>query len=454
MPSPLTRREVLSSLAIGAAALPLIGTAGCSLASRREPTRVVTRGRLRHAGIGVGGMGGSDLEQIAAHGDVDIVALCDVDRNNLAAAAEKHPSARLYTDWRKLLADERSQIDSVHVTVPDHNHAPVMVSALRAGLHVYGQKPLTRTVHESRVVAREARLAGVATQMGIQNRAGKPYRQSLALFEQQHIGPVYEVHVWTDRPKGWWPQGVGRREGSAPVPEHLDWDQWLGPAPARPYLESIYHPFAWRGVRDFGTGAQGDMGCHLMDPALWFLGLGLPMSLRSDGPTPSEDTYPLWSSVRMEFEPTPLTTRGPLNLTWYDGGRKPPRQLLDDLEAGEVYDNACLFVGTEGALLASPYEVPRLLPESRFAGVEVPAVPDANHWSNWVDACLGRATSVAPFSYAAVLSEAALLGNVALSFPHETLVYDAEAMSFVGRPAADALLSSPYRTGWSVPGLG
>ncbi|RKY19868.1 MAG: gfo/Idh/MocA family oxidoreductase [Planctomycetota bacterium] len=451
MPAPPTRRELLSALAISAAAVPLLGTAACASA----PRRVVSQGRLRHAGIGVGGMGWHDLERIAAHPEVDIVALCDVDANNLAKAAERFPDAHTYTDWRELLATEAGAIDSVHVTVPDHMHASIEVTALRAGLHVYGQKPLTRTVHESRVVAREARAAGTATQMGIQNRAGHPYRQALALFEQGHIGQVYEVHVWTDRPKGWWPQGVGKRPGSDPVPEHLAWDLWLGAAPERPYLEKIYHAFAWRGVLDFGTGAQGDMGCHLMDPALWFLGLDEIFNLRSDGPVPTDDTYPLWSRVRMEFAPTPATTRGPLVLVWHDGGRKAPRAILDDLGAGDdVYDNACLFLGTDGALLASPYEVPRLLPEARFADVPVPEVPDVDHWFGWVDACLGRADPVAPFSYASFLSETALLGNVALSFPHETLLYDHEGMAFLGRPEADAMLSSSYRPGWAVRGLG
>lgn len=447
--SLLTRRQVLSALALSAAALPLLGTAACASA----PRRVVTNGRLRHAGIGVGGMGWHDLNSIAAHPDVDVVALCDVDASNLAAARERYPAARAYRDWRELLATEAGALDSVHVTVPDHNHAAPMVTALRGGLHVYGQKPLTRTVHECRVVAEEARLAGTATQMGIQNRAGHPYRQSLALFEQGLIGPVREVHVWTDRPKGWWPQGVERRPGSLPAPETLDFDLWLGTAPERPYLDG-YHPFAWRGVIDFGTGAQGDMGCHLMDPALWFLELGLPLSLLSSGPTPTNDTYPLTSTVRMEFAGTRHTVPGPISLTWYDGGLLPPRALLHELEAGEVYANACLFVGTEGALLASPYETPRLLSPARFSDVPVPVVPDVNHWFGWVDACLGRAEPVAPFAYAATLSEAALLGNVALAHSGVSLTYDADDMRCPGHPSADAWLRQAYRKGWSVTGLG
>lgn len=447
MTDAVSRRQLLRAAAGAAVVLPVLGSLGCV-----APARRITRGRVRHGAVGCGGQGGYDLGQIAGHADVDVVALCDVDADNLAKAAALYPEARVYRDWRVMLDAEDGALDSVHVTVPDHMHAPIMVAALDRGLHVYGQKPLTRTVSELREVAAAARRSGTATQMGIQNRAGQPYRQAYELFVQGHIGKVHEVHVWTDRPRGWWPQGVGRPEQSAPVPEALDWDLWLGVAPQRPFAEGSYHPFAWRGWKDFGTGAQGDMGCHLMDPALWFLELGRPMRLRSDGPPPNDETYPLWSRVHMEYAATRHTTRGPLQLTWYDGGRK-PNDLLQEWQAGaEVYANACLFIGTEGALLASPYEVPRLLPEERFADVPVPVVEDFNHWHDWVEGCLGRGVPNASFEYAALLSESALLGNVALHFPYETLEYDGEELRFAGRPEADALLFPRYRKGFVLPG--
>ncbi|MFT7463314.1 MAG: putative dehydrogenase [Pseudohongiellaceae bacterium] len=447
MTDSVSRRQLLRAAAGAAVVLPLLGSAGCVSTNRR-----VTQGRMRHGAVGCGGMGGSDLAEIASHPDVDIVALCDVDSNNLAKAAELHPQARLYRDWRVMLATEDGALDSVHVTVPDHMHAPIMLDALDRGLHVYGQKPLTRTVAELRAVVDAARRAGVATQMGIQNRANVHYLRSHELFLQGHIGKVHEVHVWTDRPTGWWPQGVGRPTETSPVPEALDWDLWLGVAPKRPFVEGSYHPFSWRGWKDFGTGAQGDMACHLMDPALWFLELGLPSSLRSDGPAPNNETYPLWSRVHMEYEPTEHTTRGPLQLTWYDGGRK-PNDLLKEWGAGEdVYANACLFIGTEGALLASPYDAPRLLPEDRFVDVPLPPAERYNHWHNWVDACLGRSLPSAPFEYAGLLSESALLGNVALHFPHETLRYDGDDLSFKGRPEATALLYPDYRNGFALRG--
>jgi predicted dehydrogenase len=431
------------------AALSTLYVAGCATTPKASPVR----GKLRHAGIGVGGMGSTDLSEISSHAEVDIVALCDVDEENLKAAAALHPSARTYRDWRELLAKEAGAIDSVHVTVPDHMHAAIELVALSMGLHVYGQKPLTHTIEEARAVARAARESGAVTQMGIQNRSNTPYLQSLALFRAGHIGKVHEVHVWTDRPAGWWPQGVDRPSGSDPVPPTLDWDKWLGVAPLRPFKAKVYHPFAWRGWMDFGTGAQGDMACHLMDPATWFLELGDPLRIRSDGQAPNGETFPSWSTVHYEFPPNEHTTRGPLQLTWYDGGRLPPRSLLDDLEAGEVVKNACLFVGEKGALLASPYDPARLLPEKRFANVALPEVVAVNHWHQWVDACRGKGATTAPFAYAAHLTEVALLGNVALRFPHETLEWNARSMRFTDRPEADVYLRAPQRKGWEIRGL-
>jgi predicted dehydrogenase len=423
------------------------GLAGARALSGPLDWPIGQRGLVRHAAIGVGGMGAADLEQLSDHGALDVVALCDVDSAHLAAAAALFPNARTFRDWRVLLREGADSFDSVHVTIPDHMHAAVMLAALRAGKHVYGQKPLTRTVAEARAVAGAARRARTVTQMGIQNHSNRHYSAAFELFRAGHIGRVHGVHVWSDRPAGWWPQGVARAEGADPVPDTLDWDRWLGVAPERPYKQGLYHPFSWRGFADFGTGAQGDMGCHLMDPALWFLGLEAPLTLRSDGPPPNEESYPLWSRVRYEFPPNALTTRGPLPLTWHDGGKAPKAQL-EELAAGTVEPNACLFLGEHGALLASPYQPPRLFPTERFAEVAIPAGTGVNHWHQYVDAIRGQDRVSAPFEYSAFLTEVALLGNVALHFPHETLAWDAERMRFPGRPEADRHLSAPARRGW------
>ncbi|MCB9914818.1 MAG: Gfo/Idh/MocA family oxidoreductase [Planctomycetes bacterium] len=442
----LSSRRSFLKLGASAALVPLAACAGLPAAAPRRRVQ----GRLRHAGIGVGGMGAEDLKQISQHPEVDIVALCDVDEGRLRAAAERHPGAKLFRDWRELFRVMADEIDSVHVTTPDHMHAPIGLRALELGKHVYCQKPLTRTVSEARAMARAARSAGVVTQMGIQNRSNAPYRSAHELFRRRPVGDIYEVHVWTDRPNGWWPQGADRLPGADPIPAALDWDLWLGVAPERPYKEGQYHPFAWRGWLDFGTGAQGDMACHLMDPAVRFLELDAPTRLRSDGPTPNGETYPLWSTVHYEFPANRWTTRGPLQLTWHDGGRKAPQQLLDDLGIAEIPANGCLFVGTEGALFADPYSTAQLFPAAKFADYELPQVPALNHWFVWVDACRGEGEANASFDYAAKLTEVALLGNVALAFPHETLAWDGAGMRFPARPEADALLRPTYRAGWEL----
>ena len=445
----LTRRSLLQASAAAAA----LAAVGChSPAVAPQPPRKRTQGRLRHAGIGVGGMGGSDLAQIAKHPDVDIVALCDVDEGFLQEAAKKHPKARLYRDWRQLLR-ESDDIDSVHVTTPDHMHAPILLAALARGLHCYGQKPLTRTVKEARAVAAAAEAAGVVTQMGIQNRSNLPYQRARAAFQTGFLGQVYEVHVWSDRPAGWWPQGVGRPEGSDPVPATLDWDGWLGVSPTRPFKTGQYHPFAWRGWRDFGTGAQGDMACHLMDPALWFLELGAPLRLRSDGPTPNDETYPLWSRVEYEFAATPHTTRGPLQLYWHDGGKQVPADILAEFGATDITKNGCLFLGTEGVLLADPYSEPTCYPADKHAQVleQVPQFKLMDHWSIYVNACLDRGAPNGDFAYAAHLTQTALLGNIALQVPHETLEWNEAGGRFRNHAQADAKLHTPWRADFEVP---
>jgi predicted dehydrogenase len=238
------------------------------------------------------------------------------------------------------------------------------------------------------------------------------------------------------------------------VPGELDWNLWLGTAPERPYKQGAYHAFAWRGWIDFGTGAQGDMACHLMDPALWYLDLADPLSVRSVGPKPNGETFPAWSTVHYEFPATRFTVPEGVRVSWYDGGKKPDERLAL-FDAGDgVYANASLFVGDDGALLVSPYEPPRLLPERDFPDVPDYDLPAINHWHQWVDACAGIGTPSAPFDYAGLLTEVALLGNVALRFPDAELRWDARRMRFPNAPEADAYLRRDYRDGWRVRGLG
>ena len=444
-----SRRNFLKTAAATGTALPALGSLAHA-AAHRIPT---LEGPLRHAGIGAGGMGASDLRALASHPQLEVVALCDVDRGRLEEAGKLYPNARLYQDWRELLREEKGKLDSASISTPDHMHAPITWAAMHAGLHVYCQKPLTHTVIEARRLAEAAERLPVVTQMGIQNHSNPPYSQARALFLKKPVGKIREVHAWTDRPAGWWPQGVDRPEGEDTIPEGLDWDAWLGVAPKRPYKNGVYHAFAWRGRLDFGTGAQGDMACHIMDPAPWFLELGNPLSVHSAGPPPTEDTFPLWSKVTYEFAPTPWTSDQGVRVVWHDGKRKPDDLLKSFGAQKDAYANGSLFVGEKGAMMFSPYEPPRLLPKESYQEHPIPKGGGTNHWHQWVDACLGKGAASAPFSYSSKLTEIALLGNIALHFPEKTLTWDSQKMSF-GLKKADTLLHKTYRKGWSQKGLG
>ncbi|MDG2149102.1 MAG: Gfo/Idh/MocA family oxidoreductase [Planctomycetota bacterium] len=446
----LDRRTVLkhaATLGAAAAVVPLAFT-GCAMAPR-----TVRHDTLRHACIGVGGMGEWDMKTIGSHDNVQIVAICDVDEERLATASGLYPDARRYTDWRALLASEGSSLDSINVSTPDHMHAPITMSALHDGLHVYCQKPLTHTVFESRRIADVARRVGAITQMGIQNHSLVNFRRAHRIFSEGVTGPVREVHVWTDRAAGWWPQGVERTPGSDPIPVTLDWNGWLGVAPERPYLKDQYTPFTWRGRKDFGTGAQGDMACHLMDPVPWFLGVRDPLTIRSEGPRPNNESFPLWSEVHYDFESAnEHCDPAGVHLVWHDGGRKPDA-LLAEWGVDDPYANAAFFVGDSGALLVSPYEDCRLFTTTGESPLTLPELPEINHWHQWVNACFGREEATTPFAYAGPITEIALLGNIALEFPGETLDWDSRSLSFPSKDAATALVSKAYRRGWNVPML-
>ena len=435
--------------------LRFTATSAALIAASRAATakQLLNGGKLRHAQVGVGGMGASDLGQISSHPDLEVVALCDVDAGRLAEAAKKHPGAKTYADWREMFKDMATEIDSVCVSTPDHMHAPITMTAMALGKHVYCQKPLTHTVKEARLIGAAAAKSRVMTQMGIQNHSGGNYLSTIETFKSGITGPVSDVHVWSDRPAGWWPQGEERPEGSDPIPENLSWDLWLGVAPTRPYKASIYHAFAWRGRKDFGTGAQGDMACHLMDPVPWFLGLKDPLTVRSVGPKPTGDCFPLWSRVSYRFPGTPQTDPAGVNVTWHDGGKN-PAELVKEYKIENLYTNGSLFVGTKGALLVSPYEPCRFFKkgegEVEFERTEVKA---RNHWHEWVDACFGRGNCSAPFEYAAQLTEVALLGNIALEFPNVQLAWKPKKMQFHAHEAATQLLHKEYRSGWEVPRL-
>jgi predicted dehydrogenase len=436
-----SRRAFLKTLATATAAAPFVTS---NLFARSAS------GTLRHASFGCGGMAQVDLKTIAACKGVEIVALCDVDQHQAIEACKLFPQARFYRDWRQLLDCEAKNLDSVNVSTPDHMHAPIAMTALRLGKHVYGQKPLAHNIAEVRAMTELARKKSVVTQMGIQIHSAAPYRKAVRILQDGVIGKVKEIHTWC--PKSWGDMS-DRPERSDPVPYGLDWDLWLGACADRPFIgEHYYHPGNWRKRLDFGTGTLGDMGCHLFDPIFSGLELAHPISVRSEGPKPNAWNWALNGKVEYRFPGNTRTASEVLPVTWYDGSAKPPAELAALTEGDGLPETGSLFIGTEGVMALPHYSRPMLYPDAKFKDYKYPEVGQANHWEEFVQACQGQGKTSADFNYSGPLSEAILLGCIASHFPHTTMEWDARRMR-TNLPEADRHLRRACRKGWSVRGL-
>jgi len=406
--------------------------------------------KLRLASVGVGGMGGSDIGSLS-EGPIEMVAVCDVHEGNLKAAANRFPGARQFDDWRNLLDQVDKSIDAVSVSTPDHMHAPISMSAIHRGKHVYCQKPLTHTIYEARQIAAAARKAKVVTQMGIQIHSSIEYRMATELIQAGAIGKIKAVHSWSDRPG--WPQGRARPTGQSPVPKELNWDLWLGVAPQRSFVKEAYAPFAWRGILDFGCGALGDMGCHIIDPPFTALKLTSPNVVWVEGPGCTADMHPEWEIIHYEFPGTEFTASKTLPLTWYDGRHKPEESLVPLGKNQHLPDHGSIFIGEKGSILLPHVGGPQLLPRDEFAGYKRPRLPGRNHYVQWVNACLGKDKASANFDFAGPLTEMVLLGVLAARFPGEKLQWDAANLQVTNLPTANQHLRLTYRKGWEVQGL-
>ncbi|MBM4000748.1 MAG: Gfo/Idh/MocA family oxidoreductase [Planctomycetes bacterium] len=409
--------------------------------------------KLRTAHVGVGGMGGGDLGAIASHAQVEVAGLCDIDSSRLASAAEKHPGAKVFRDYREMLASLGDAIDAVVVSTPDHTHAPAAMSALNRGKHVYCQKPLTHEVFEARQLRLVAERKGVATQMGIQVHSSSPYRRAVAMIQSGVIGKVSAVHAWSN--KNWGYDG-GPFTGSRDVPDALDWNLWLGTAAERPYLPNVYHPANWRKLIDFGTGTLGDMGVHIFDTPYAALELTFPKWARTECRTPTGVGHPERNIVTYEFPGTRHTTYSML-WKWYDGADAPPKGRNAEFGLPDAFDlpgQGSLFLGEKGSLLLPHVAEAQLFPVEKFKDYRRPDVADGDHYHEWVDACLGNGKTSAGFSYAGPLTEALLLGVVANRFPGKTLNWDAPRLQVANLPDANGLLQRDYRKGFEVDGLG
>ncbi len=396
---------------------------------------------LRTAHIGVGGMGSHDLKSISSHKQVAVTALCDVDSIALGKAQALHSGAKGYADYRKMLDELGSSIDAVIVSTPDHTHAPASLMAMEMSKNVYCQKPLTHHVSEARAVRKLAADKKLVTQMGIQIHSFKEYRAAVKLIQSGIIGKVHTVRAWS--PKNWGFNGKAPN-GNDVVPSHLDWNLWLGTAPERPYKETYYHPGNWRKLLDYGCGTLGDMGVHIFDTPYTALALDVPATIKTKCRKPTGFGHPERNVVTYEFPGTKYTT-DTLKWVWYDGKKAPKKHKELKLPNGDKLPNqGSMFIGEKGRLLLPHYDFPKLIVEGAYEKLEIPELPEANHYHQFVDACLGKDEASAPFSYAARLTEAILLGVVANRFPNETLNWDNKNSKFL-EEKANRLLDQPYR---------
>lgn len=483
----LTRRQFIyySTLAV-AGTSALLGSA--------QPRRKLSSSDKLNIGVvGVSGKGASDISCCSTE---NIVALCDVDGKSLDAAHAKHPQATTYTDFRKMLEEEKG-LDAVIVATPDHLHATVAAMAIKLGKHVYCQKPLTQTVYEARLLRRLGKEYGVATQMGNQGSAEDGLRRAVEVVQAGLLGQVRQVHVWSNRPI--WPQGMERPAEKDPVPKTFDWDLWLGPAPSRPFKDkwpegerssrkgraqgAVYHPFAWRGWQDFGTGALGDMACHTANMPFRALKLGYPTEVEATSSHMNRETYPLKSKIRFQFPAREGLE--PLTFWWYDGGNpkpdhpfehdgnnKPPEEVTAAIREArdQVPGSGCLLIGDKGQLF-SPDDygaqffvklndekelvdgktheavkaIPQKIPRNEHTGGG-----DERHHQEWIAACKGGRPGYSDFDIAAYLTEIILLGCVALKVGKK-LEWDGPNMRATNAPEADHIVKRTPRKGWDLP---
>jgi predicted dehydrogenase len=439
------RRDFLKTSAMAGAGFWMAGT------GEGQESKLANE-QINFASIGVGGKGQSDSGDAGNAGNM--VAICDIDDKTLDKAAQKYPNAKKYNDFRKMLDEMGKSIDAVTVSTPDHCHAAASAMAMRMGKHCFTQKPLTHTIYEARKLGEIAREMKVATQMGNQGTAASGLRRSAAMIRKGCIGKVKEVHVWTNRPI--WPQG-GERAPEMTPPEHIHWDLFLGPAPERPYAAG-YHPFAWRGWWDFGTGALGDMACHTVNMPFMALDLRNPTSVEAETSGHNKDSYPKWSIIRFEFPAN--DNRPALTMFWYDGGKKVDRELMPDEFLQKNKDDGslklsgsgCLLIGDKGKLFSPDDYGAKYLMHGDYSEPEVEITESPGHFAEYVRAI--RTNNAEPAmsnfaDYAGPLTETILLGNLAV-WAGKKIEWDAKNLKATNAPEVDSIIKTTYREGYTL----
>jgi predicted dehydrogenase len=444
MPSRTNRRRFLQTSAAAGVGFWVAG--GLSAQESKSPNE-----RIAMASVGIGGKGSGDSADAGKNGDM--VAICDIDTNRLDAAKNRFPNAKVYTDFRKMLEENEKSIDAVTVSTPDHTHAAAGLMAMRMGKHCFCQKPMTHTIYEARLMGQVAREKGVATEMGNQGTQEDGLRKAAALIRAGALGTVTEVHVWTNRPI--WAQG-GPRPEPEPCPDNVKWDEWIGPAPFRPFAKG-YHPFSWRGWWDFGTGALGDMACHTMNMPYAALDLRDPLSVQAVTSGHNKDSYPKWSVITYEFPANDW--RPALKMLWYDGGKRVDKELIDGKNPS---GSGCVIIGEKGKIYSpndygAQFEV--------LGDVELPEVEfeqSPGHFAEWVRAIKGGPPAMSNFpDYASPLTETVLLGNLAVwvaagqgvegeVVEGEKVEWDAKNLKAKNVPGLEGIVKPVYREGYTL----
>jgi len=426
----MTRREAVRDTA-------LVGV-GFWIGVESGARRLGPNEKLNVACIGIGGRGESNVNGVAGE---NLVALCDCDDKRATAIHKKFPDVKRYKDFRKMFDELEKQIDAVVVSTPDHTHFHPALRALQAGKHLYCEKPMAHSLWETRQLTRIAREKKLATQLSTQRHAQEGMGRIVEVVKAGTIGEIREVHAWIDGDRGM----ADIPTEAAPVPAHLDWDLWLGPAAPRPY-SPLYCPYLWRFYWDFGTGETGNFGCHVLDVPFWALDLKIPARAEGSGPPVHPVTTPRQMSTRIEFPAR--GSQPPVTLHWYHAKNGPPILKEKGLPSK---GNVCLFLGSKGMLLTG-YDKYKLYPEADFAGFQPPpkTIPKSpGFYKEWIDACKGGKPATCNFEYGGPLTETVLLGNLAYRLG-EGFEWDAENLKAKGKPKADELIRPPFRDGWKV----
>tara|TARA_Y100001934_G_scaffold274994_1_gene368499 strand:- start:378 stop:1712 length:1335 start_codon:yes stop_codon:yes gene_type:complete len=404
--------------------------------------------KLNFAGIGADGKGFSDIIEMTSHKKLVPVAFADVDLARTEKVRKKHKGSKIFQDYREMLDSMGDKIDAVTVSTPDHTHAIISIDAMSRGKHVYCQKPLTRTVWEARQMRLAARKHGVITRMGNQIHSHTAYLTTVKLIQQGIVGKVKEVHSWVGTTGHGRSGLIDRPAKSEPQPKGLDWDLWLSVAPERPYGGNrVYHPFTWRDWQDFGSGAIGDFGCHLLDPIYTALKItGDPISVKSQHTGMNDEVWPAQETIEFVVPGTEYTKGETLKITWYDGGRRPSDSIAKLAKGQKWPRQGSIVVGEGGNLFVPHVGTPFVNKE----GATIETEPSKNHYHGWIDGCLSGKQPSDGFEYGGHLTEAVQLGNVAAFFPNETLKFDAKKLKITNKPEANKHLTRKYRKGFKI----